>query len=83
MSAEVLLFGAGKTLVVSNVTITDDSATYVGSFSTSLSSVNMNYTVTGNVVWEQTGAEKFRPSGTRTRSNAGTTTSPSVAHAKS
>ena len=25
VSAEVLLFGAGKTLVVSNVTITDDS----------------------------------------------------------
>ena len=63
VSAEVLLFGAGKTLVVSNVTITDDSASYFGSFSSSLSSADVNYTVTGNVTWEQSGSEKFKPSG--------------------
>jgi hypothetical protein len=64
VSAEVTLFGAGKTLVVSNLTITDDSAGYTGTFSASLTSTDLTYTASGTVQWDQTSADKFRSTGT-------------------
>jgi hypothetical protein len=62
VSAEVALFGAGKTLVVSNVTVTDDGTNYAGTFNSSLNSADVTYALTGDVVWEQVSTEKFRAS---------------------
>ena len=50
--------------IVAQVTIIDDSSKYSGSFGSTLNSTDVNYTVTGMVVWEPSGPETFRPAGT-------------------